>query len=177
VAATPQHRFRSAVVLDSESAACKLPPLRYGICRRRHPKQRSPRRGGLRGWLVLRDCFPGTRTRFLRSELRRTHSDRVGSGLFPKVGAILIVSVGVDILADILAASMKGQRDVVLVATSLTISATATFMPPQVLELITRSQRIVLGDGVETGTITAFVLNLVMRRLHWTFTSPFPSAR
>jgi xanthine/uracil permease len=72
---------------------------------------------------------------------------------------------------------MKGQRDVVLAATSLAISATATFMPPQVLEIITLSLRIVLGDGVETGIITAFVLNLVMRRLHWTFTSPFPSAR
>jgi xanthine/uracil permease len=97
----------------------------------------------------------------------------------PKIGAILtivppfviggtliftfgmIVSVGIGILAG----SMKGQRDAVLVAASIATSAAATFMPPQVVELITPSLRIVLADGVVMGIITAFLLNLVMTRL------------
>jgi uric acid transporter len=99
--------------------------------------------------------------------------------LVPKIGAILtivppfviggtliftfgmIVSVGVGILAG----SMKGQRDAVLVAASIAMSAAATFMPPQVVELITPSLRVVLADGVVMGIITAFVLNLVMPRV------------
>lgn len=65
--------------------------------------------------------------------------------LIPKIGAILtivppfviggtliftfgmIVSAGVGILVG----SMKGQRDAVLVAASIAMSAAATFMPPQ----------------------------------------------
>jgi uric acid transporter len=98
--------------------------------------------------------------------------------LVPKIGAILtivppfaiggtliftfgmIVSVGVGILAG----SMKSQRDAVLVAASIAMSASATFMPPQVSELITPSLRIILGDGVVMGIITAFLLNLLMPR-------------
>jgi xanthine/uracil permease len=38
-------------------------------------------------------------------------------------------------------------------------------MPPQVVELITPSLRVVLADGVVMGIITAFVLNLVMPRV------------
>jgi NCS2 family nucleobase:cation symporter-2 len=100
------------------------------------------------------------------------------TALIPKIGAILtivppfviggtliftfgmIVSIGIGILAD----GMKGQRDAVLVAASLAMSAAGTFIPPQVVELITPSLRIVLGDGVVMGMITAFVLNLVMPR-------------
>ena len=96
--------------------------------------------------------------------------------LIPKIGAILtivppfiiggtllftfgmIVSVSIGILAQ----CMKGQRDAVLVAASVAVSAAATFMPPQVVELVTPSLRIVVGDGVVMGMITAFVLNLVM---------------
>ena len=98
--------------------------------------------------------------------------------LVPKIGAILtivppfiiggtliftygmIVAVGIGILAR----CMKGPRDAVLVAASIAMSATATFMPPQVLELIPPSLRIVLADGIVMGMITAFLLNLVMPR-------------
>ena len=96
----------------------------------------------------------------------------------PKVGAILtivppfviggtliftfgmIVSVGVGILG----ACMKDQRDAVLVAASIAMSAAATFMPPQMAEFITPSLRIILGDGLVMGIITAVVLNIVMPR-------------
>lgn len=98
--------------------------------------------------------------------------------LVPKIGAILtivppfiiggtliftygmIVAVGIGILAG----SMKGPRDAVLVAASIAMSATATFMPPQVLELIPPSLRIVFADGIVMGMITAFVLNLIVPR-------------
>jgi xanthine/uracil permease len=72
----------------------------------------------------------------------------------------MIVAVGIGIPAG----CMKGPRDAVLVAVSIAMSGTATFMPPQVLELISPSLRIVLADGIVMGMITAFVLNLVMPR-------------
>jgi uric acid transporter len=96
--------------------------------------------------------------------------------LVPKIGAILtmvppfiiggtliftfgmIAAVGIGILAG----GMKGPRDAILVAASMAMSGAATFMPPQVLELITPSLRVVLSDGIVMGMITAFLLNLVM---------------
>ena len=96
--------------------------------------------------------------------------------LVPKIGAILtmvppfiiggtliftfgmIVATGIGILAN----AMKGPRDAVLVAASVAMSATATFMPPQVLEIIAPALRFILADGIVMGMITAFALNLIM---------------
>jgi uric acid transporter len=80
------------------------------------------------------------------------------------IGGTLIFTFGMIAAAGvgILAGCMKGQRDAVLVAASMAASAAATFMPPQVSEFIIPSLRIVVGDGVVMGIITAFVLNLVM---------------
>jgi xanthine/uracil permease len=96
--------------------------------------------------------------------------------LMPKVGASIAIvppfvlggtlifmfamigAVGIGILAG----SLKGQRDLLLVAASLGLSTAVNFAPQALLEPLPQSARILAGDGIVIGTITAVALNIVL---------------
>ena len=96
--------------------------------------------------------------------------------LMPKVGALIAIvppfvlggtlifmfgmigAVGVGILAN----NLKSQRDLLLIAASLGLSTAVNFAPPVFLETLPQSARILAGDGIVIGTITAVALNLIL---------------
>jgi uric acid transporter len=96
--------------------------------------------------------------------------------LVPKVGAVIaivppfvlggtlifmfamIAAVGAGILAD----SMKGQRDLLLLAASVGLAMAVNFAPAAVFENVTPSLRILAADGIVVGTVAAVLLNLVL---------------
>jgi uracil-xanthine permease len=91
----------------------------------------------------------------------------------PKIGAIIgivppfvlggtlifmfgmIAAVGVGILAD----SLRSHRDLLLVAASVGLSMAVNFAPPAFLQSVPDSLRILAGDGIVVGTVTAILLN------------------
>jgi uracil-xanthine permease len=96
--------------------------------------------------------------------------------LLPKIGALIAIvppfvlggtlifmfgmigAVGVGILAD----SLRKQRDLLLFAASLGLSAAVDFAPPALFASLPESVRILAADGIVVGTIVAVVLNVVL---------------
>lgn len=96
--------------------------------------------------------------------------------LVPKVGAVIaivppfvlggtlifmfgmIAAVGVGILAD----SMKSQRDLLLLAASVSLAMAVNFAPSSVFASVTPSLRILASDGIVVGTVAAVLLNLLL---------------
>jgi uric acid transporter len=96
--------------------------------------------------------------------------------LVPKVGAVIaivppfvlggtlifmfgmIAAVGVGILAD----SMKSQRDLLLLAASVSLAMAVNFAPASVFANVTPSLRILASDGIVVGTVAAVLLNLLL---------------
>src|SRR5581483_132286 len=96
--------------------------------------------------------------------------------LLPKLGALIaivppfvlggtlifmfgmIAAVGVGILAD----SMKSQRDLLLLAASVSIATAVNFAPASVFASVTPSLRILASDGIVVGTVVAVLLNLAL---------------
>jgi xanthine permease len=72
----------------------------------------------------------------------------------------MIAAVGVGILAD----SLRSHRDLLLVAASVGLSAAVNFAPPTLLQSVPDSLRILAGDGIVVGTVTAILLNLLLPR-------------
>jgi xanthine/uracil permease len=70
----------------------------------------------------------------------------------------MIAAVGVGILAD----SLRSHRDLLLVAASVGLSAAVNFAPPTLLQSVPDSLRILAGDGIVVGTVTAILLNLLL---------------
>ncbi len=70
----------------------------------------------------------------------------------------MIVVVGVSILAE----SLRGQRDLLIVAASVALSTTINFTPPVVFDALSPSVRLLASDGIIVGTITAVLLNLLL---------------
>jgi uracil-xanthine permease len=97
--------------------------------------------------------------------------------LLPKIGALIAIvppfvlggtlifmfgmigAVGVGILAD----SLRKQRDLLLFAASLGLSAAVDFAPPALFASLPESVRILAADGIVVGTIVAVVLNVVLQ--------------
>ncbi len=96
--------------------------------------------------------------------------------LVPKVGAVIaivppfvlggtlifmfgmIAAIGVGILAD----ALKSQRDLLLLAASVSLAMAVNFAPPAVFASVTPSLRILASDGIVVGTVVAVLLNLVL---------------
>jgi uric acid transporter len=96
--------------------------------------------------------------------------------LIPKVGAAIatvppfvlggtlifmfamIIAVGVQVLAD----SLKGQRDLLLLASSVGLAVAVDFSPPALFDGIAPALRILASDGIVVGTTAAVILNLVL---------------
>jgi NCS2 family nucleobase:cation symporter-2 len=80
------------------------------------------------------------------------------------LGGVLVFMFGMISVVGvrILASSLNSQRDLLVMAISLGVSATVWFAPPSVFEVFSASWRIVVGDGIVMGTLTAVVLNLVL---------------
>jgi NCS2 family nucleobase:cation symporter-2 len=72
----------------------------------------------------------------------------------------MIAAVGVGILAD----SLRNHRDLLLVAASVGLSTAVNFAPPALLQSVPDSLRILAGDGIVVGTVTAILLNLLLPR-------------
>jgi uracil-xanthine permease len=72
----------------------------------------------------------------------------------------LIAVVGIQIISQ----SANDQRNVVIVAASIGLSAVVNFAPASTFEMIPAGMRMVAGDGIVVGTLTAVILNLLIRR-------------
>ncbi len=70
----------------------------------------------------------------------------------------MIVVVGVNILAE----SIRSHRDILIVAASVALSTTVSFAPPAVFDACPPSVRLLAGDGIIIGTLTAVLLNLAV---------------
>jgi xanthine/uracil permease len=102
----------------------------------------------------------------------------VGMAFLPKIAAVIgmvppfllggtlvfmfgmIAVVGIQIIAG----SMKAQRDILIVAASIGLSAVANFAPSQVFEMFPTAVRMLAADGIVVGTLTAVLLNLLLSR-------------
>jgi uracil-xanthine permease len=100
----------------------------------------------------------------------------VAMAFLPKIGAVIaivppfvlggtlifmfgmIAAVGAGILAD----SLKSNRDLLLVAAAVGLSTAVNFAPPVLLQSVPDSLRILAGDGIVVGTVTAVLLNLLL---------------
>jgi xanthine permease len=68
--------------------------------------------------------------------------------------------VGIQIIAR----SMNAQRDILIVAASVGLSAVVNFAPSQVFEMFPAAVRMLAADGIVVGTLTAVLLNLLLFR-------------
>jgi xanthine/uracil permease len=100
----------------------------------------------------------------------------VGMAFVPKIAAVIgmvppfvlggtlvfmfgmIAVVGIQIISQ----CMKDQRDVVIVAASIGLSAVINFAPASAFEMFPASVRMLTGDGIVIGTLTAVILNLIL---------------
>ena len=69
-----------------------------------------------------------------------------------------IAAIGVRILAPL----MDSERNLVVTAVSLGLSAAVSFVRPEALDLLPASLRILAGDGIVVGTVSAVLLNAVL---------------
>jgi xanthine/uracil permease len=70
----------------------------------------------------------------------------------------MIAVIGVQIVAQ----SIKRQRDLLMAAASVGLSAVVSFAPPTVFEMFPANLRILAADGIVVGTVTAVILNLLL---------------
>ena len=70
----------------------------------------------------------------------------------------MIAVIGVRIVAQ----SIKAQRDVLIVAASVGLSGVVSFAPVSAFEMFPAGMRILTGDGIVVGTVTAVILNLIL---------------
>jgi xanthine/uracil permease len=70
----------------------------------------------------------------------------------------MIAVIGVRIVAQ----SIKAQRDVLIVAASVGLSGVVSFAPVSAFEMFPAGMRILTGDGIVVGTVTAVILNLML---------------
>ncbi len=75
----------------------------------------------------------------------------------------MIAVVGIRILSQ----SMSGQREVLLVAISVSLSTIVNLAPAEVFEMFPAAVRILARDGIVVGTLAAVVLNLAMPGRVW----------
>lgn len=96
--------------------------------------------------------------------------------LLPKVGAVIgivpsfvlggalifmfamIMAIGVGILAE----SMKGQRNALIVTTAVGLSTAINFLPASFFEMVPGSLRVVLSDAIVVGTLVTVALNIIL---------------
>ena len=72
----------------------------------------------------------------------------------------MIAVIGIQIISQ----SMKTQRDILIVAASIGLSAVVNFAPASVFEIFPAGVRILAADGIVVGAVTAVVLNLMLAR-------------
>jgi xanthine/uracil permease len=70
----------------------------------------------------------------------------------------MIAVVGIRILVQ----AMAGQRETILVATSVGLGMIVNFAPAPVFEMFPAAVKILAADGIVVGTLTAVVLNLAL---------------
>jgi uric acid transporter len=72
----------------------------------------------------------------------------------------MIAVVGIKIISD----EMQSQRDLLVLAAAFGLCAVVNFAPPTVFEIFAPTLRIIAGDGIVVGTLTAVLLNLALPR-------------
>jgi len=70
----------------------------------------------------------------------------------------MIAAVGVGILTD----SLRSHRDLLLLAASFGLATAVNFAPPTLLGSVPAELKILAGDGIVVGTVTAILLNLLL---------------
>jgi uric acid transporter len=70
----------------------------------------------------------------------------------------MISVVGIQIISK----SMTSQRDILIIAASIGLSAVVNFAPPTVFEMVPEQVRILANDGIVVGSVTAILLNLIL---------------
>ena len=80
------------------------------------------------------------------------------------LGGVLIFMFGTiaAIGARMLAPHLAADRSLIVVAVSLGLSAAVSFAPPDALAAVPGSIRILAGDGIVVGTVTAILLNALL---------------
>jgi xanthine/uracil permease len=70
----------------------------------------------------------------------------------------MIVVVGIKIVSQ----SLEQQRDTLILAASVGLSAVVNLAPAQVFEIFPAAIRILAADGIVVGILVAILLNLVL---------------
>jgi NCS2 family nucleobase:cation symporter-2 len=100
----------------------------------------------------------------------------IAMAFLPKIGAIIgmvppfvlggtlvfmfgmIAVVGIKIISE----AMKSQRDLLILAAAFGLCAVVNYAPPSVFEIFPPALRILAGDGIVVGTLTAVLLNIAL---------------
>jgi uric acid transporter len=100
----------------------------------------------------------------------------IGMAFLPKIAAVIgmvppfvlggtlvfmfgmIVVVGIQIIAQ----TKREQRDVLIVAASVGLSAVVSFAPASAFEMVPVGVRMLASDGIVVGTFAAVILNLIL---------------
>ena len=72
----------------------------------------------------------------------------------------MIAVVGVKIIAS----ALVGQRETLILAASLGLSAVVNYAPATVFEFLPSGLRILAADGIVVGTLAAVLLNVALPR-------------